>query len=350
MKIIKTNHSRISEVDFDNLGFGDVFSDHILSMKYKDDAWQPPEIIPFGEFGVLPSLVSLHYGQTVFEGFKAFCTKEGAAHIFRPDKHHERLNRSCQRLCIPETDYETFINGLETLLDLDRNWIPHQKGGALYIRPIVFAADSHLGLRPSETFRLIVMTSPVSDIFDRSTPIKLMTPGNFVRAVEGGLGEAKTAANYAAALRPLREASQKGYAQILWLDGVERKYIEEAGIMNIFFLIDDELITPPLSGTILPGVTRDTVIHLAKLWNINISERRISIDEVLRASQDGSLQEAIAVGTAAVILAIGEIRHQDHSIIINQGKFGPLSQRLYNEITAIHYGETDDKFGWCHPI
>ena len=350
MDIIKTKHSRINEVDFDNLGFGNIFSDHIFSLTYQDGAWGSPQIIPFEEFSISPALISLHYGQIVFEGFKAFCTKNGTAHIFRPNKHHERFTKSCQRLCIPEIDYETFLNGLETLLNVDRNWIPGQRGGALYIRPIVFATASSLDVRPSDTYRLIILTSPVQDIFDRSAPVKLMTPGKYVRAVVGGLGEAKTPANYAAALLPLREANQQGYTQILWLDGVERKYIEEAGMMNIFFLIDDELITPPVSGTILPGVTRDSVIHLAKAWNLNVSERKISIDEVLSASEEGRLQEAIAIGTAAVVLAVGEIRHQDHSIIINDGKIGQLSQRLYDEIAGIHYGEKADRFGWCHPI
>lgn len=350
MDIIKTTHSRINDVDFDNLGFGNVFSDHIFSLTYQDGKWGSPQIVPFGQFSIAPSLISLHYGQMVFEGFKAFCAKSGSAHIFRPDKHHERLNKSCQRLCIPEIDYETFINGLETLLNVDRNWIPSQRGGALYIRPIVFATDSSINVYPSHTYRLIIMTSPVQDIFDRSAPIKLMTPGKYVRAVVGGLGEAKTPANYAASLLPLQEARQQGYTQILWLDGVERKYIEEAGVMNIIFLIDDELITPPINGTILPGVTRDSVIQLAKAWNLNVSERKISIDEVLLASQEGRLQEAIAVGTAAVVLAVGEIRHQDYSMIINDGKFGPLSQKLYDEIAGIHYGEIADKFGWCHPI
>jgi branched-chain amino acid aminotransferase len=348
--IIRANHSRIGDVDFENLGFGATFSDHMFSLEYYDGKWRSPQIIPFGKIELLPSACSLHYGQMVFEGFKAFCTQNSAINVFRPDKHHERLNNSCRRLCIPEIDFELFMSGLDTLLNLDRAWIPPQKGSALYIRPLLLATESTLNVRPANAYRFIIMTSPVSPYFDRSSTLKLITTSEYARSAKGGLGAAKTPANYSAGLQPMQEAVEQGFDQILWLDGAEGKYVEEAGVMNIFFLIDDELITPPLEGTILPGVTRDTVIYLAKDWNIKVVERRISIDEVISASKEGRLQEAFGAGTAAIIFSIGQIRHHDHAIIINGGQSGRLSQRLYREITALHYGEKADKFGWCHQI
>ena len=350
IQITKAKHSRIKEINFENLGFGEVFSDHMLSMEYRNGRWELPQIIPFGKIEIYPSLCSLHYGQVVFEGLKAFRTKSGI-NIFRPEKYHERLNRSCQRLCIPQIDYDVFISGIKELLKLDRNWIPAKKGNSLYIRPFVFGTDNFLGVKTSSSYRFMIITSPVGAYYKEGfNPIRLITSGEYVRAVKGGLGAAKAPANYASSLLPAEEAKKKGFSQVLWLDGIERKYIEESGAMNIFFLIDSGLVTPPLEGSILEGVTRNSVIHLAKDLGIDVRERRISIDEILSAAEAGKLKEAFGTGTAAVISPVGEIQYNGTLVTINGGGTGPLSQRLYDEITGIQYGDREDRFGWCYSI
>jgi branched-chain amino acid aminotransferase len=351
MEVIKTKKSRRDQIDFENLGFGEIFSDHMLIMDYKDGEWGSAQIVPYGPIEVFPALCSFHYGQIIFEGLKGFYTRMGAINIFRPQKYHERMNRSCQRLCIPEISFDNFIEGLKELVTLDREWVPKKRGYSLYIRPFIFASDNFLGVRVSETYRFMIITSPVGAYYREGlNPVRLITPGEFTRAAKGGLGEAKTPANYAATLLPAEEAKKKGFTQVLWLDGKERKYVEEVGTMNLFFLIGDKLITPSLGGSILAGVTRDTVIHLAREWKIKIVERRISIDEVFKTSKEGKLREVFGTGTAAVISPVGEIHHNDNRIVINEGKIGPLSQRLYDEITGIQYGEKLDKFGWTFLI
>jgi len=350
MKILKIKKSRLSETDFGNLGFGEVFSDHMLSVDYENGTWKSPQIMPFGKIEILPSMCSLHYGQVVFEGLKAFYTNKGIQ-VFRPEKFHERLNKSCCRICIPEIDYDIFIEGLVELLKLDRDWIPRKRGNSLYIRPFVFATDSFLGVKVSKTYRFMIITSPVGAYYKEGfNPIRLITSGNYVRAVKGGIGAAKAPANYAASLLPAEEAKKKGYSQVLWLDAIENKYIEESGAMNVFFLIDEKLVTPPLEGTILEGVTRNSVIHLAKDWGMEVEERRISIDEVMSASNEGRLREVFGTGTAAVISPVGGIQHNDTTININSGEIGEFSQKMYDEITGIQYGEKKDRFGWCHSI
>ena len=351
MEIIKIQKSRRDQIDFENLGFGEVFSDHMLSMEYNDREWLSPQIIPFGPLQIYPSMCSLHYGQIIFEGLKAFYTRMGAINIFRPEKYHERMNLSCQRLCIPKMGFDLFMDGIRELVTLDKEWVPRKRGYSLYIRPFIFATDNFLGVNISGTYRFMIITSPVGAYYKEGiNPVKLITPGDYIRAAKGGLGAAKTPANYAATLLPAEEAKKKGFTQVLWLDGVERKYVEEVGTMNLFFLINDELITPPLEGTILPGVTRDSVINLARDWKIKVLERRISIDKIFKASKEGKLKEAFGTGTAAVISPVGEIHHNENRITVNEGKIGPLSQKLYDEITGIQYGEKADKFKWCHFI
>jgi branched-chain amino acid aminotransferase len=348
MEIMKTKKSRRDQIDFENLGFGEVFSDHMLIMDYRDGEWSSPQIVPYGPIEVFPAMCSLHYAQIVFEGLKAFYTRMGAINIFRSQKYHERMNQSCQRLCIPEMSFDLFMDGLKELVTLDKEWVPKKRGYSLYIRPFIFATDSFLGVKISETYRFMIITSPVGAYYKEGiNPVKLITPVDYIRAAKGGLGAAKTPANYAATLLPAEEAKKKGFTQVLWLDGVEKKYVEEVGTMNLFFLIGDELITPPLEGTILPGVTRDSVIHLARDWKIKVLERRISIDEIFKASKEGKLKEVFGTGTAAVISPVGEIHHNNDRIVINEGKIGPLSQKLFDEITGIQYGEKVDKFGWC---
>jgi branched-chain amino acid aminotransferase len=351
MKITKVAQSKIGEVDFDNLSFGEVFSDHMFSVDFEHGRWQTPEIVPYGPIEVYPALATLHYGQAIFEGLKAFATESGSVQVFRPHKYHERMNRSCRRLCIPEVDLEVFLSGITELVALDRAWVPGKRGYALYIRPFIFASEGHIGLRVSESYRFMIIASPVGAYYKEGiNPVRLITSGEYVRAVRGGVGAAKTPANYAASLLPAEEAKKKGFTQVLWLDAVEHRYVEEVGTMNMFFLVGDELVTAPLEGTILAGVTRDSVIHIAKDWGLKVSERQISIDEVMAAAQSGALKEAFGTGTAAVISPVAAIQHQETLITIGDGKTGKLSRELYDEITALQYGEKPDRFGWCLPV
>lgn len=351
IEITKVSQSRLTEGLLDNPGFGHIFSDHMCMMDYANGGWHAPKILPFGDMAISPALCTLHYGQAIFEGLKAFYTKDGSINVFRPEAYHSRMNRSAARLCIPPINQDVFISGLTELLRLDREWVPKSHGFSLYIRPFIFASDNYLGVKVSDTYRFMIITSPVGAYYKEGmNPIKLMTSGEFVRAVRGGLGEAKTPANYAASILPAEEAKKKGFTQVLWLDGVERKYIEEVGTMNIFFLINDELVTPALSGSVLSGITRDSVMTLARQWGVKVSEKRLSIDELFAASDNGTLREVFGTGTAAVISPVGEIRHNDKNIVINNNKIGAFSQKVYDHITAIQYGDEPDKLGWCYKI
>jgi branched-chain amino acid aminotransferase len=350
MEIVHASQSRLEQVDFDNLGFGRIFSDHMFMADYRNGAWQSMRITPYGNIEVPPSLCSLHYGQAIFEGLKAFRTLDGEISLFRPDKYQERFNRSGGRLCIPPVSRELFMEAVLGLCRIDREWTPKKRGSSLYIRPFVFAADSFLGVHAAEAYIFMVITSPVAAYYKEGlNPVRLITSGEYVRAVKGGLGEAKTPANYAASLLPAEKAQQQGFTQVLWLDAIEKKYVEEVGTMNIMFLIDGELVTPPLDGATLGGVTRLTVLELAAYWGTPVKERRVAIDEVLARAKDGSLREVFGTGTAAVISPVGLIRHGDETIIINEGRIGPFSQKLYDEITGIQYGERPDRFGWRYP-
>jgi branched-chain amino acid aminotransferase len=344
----KTKTSRVEDVDLDNPGFGRIFSDHMLEVKYSDEAWQEPVIKPYGPVEATPALNTLHYGQSVFEGLKAYFVDDARIHLFRPEKNYERLIRSSQRMCIPPISKEVFFQGLETLIRLDHKWVPRKAGNSLYIRPFVCAWDSVIAAKASEQYRFYIITSPVGAYYAR--PVKLVTSQKFVRAVKGGIGEAKTAGNYAASMYPARMAQQRGYDQVLWLDAFEHRYVEEVGTMNIFFLIDDVLITPPLEGTILPGVTRDSVIRLAKSWDIEVQERRITIDEVMEAGAEGRLQEVFGAGTAAVISPVKEINHGDDTVAVHENKRGAVGQKLYDTITGIQAGKIDDPFDWVYKV
>ena len=292
--------SRINQVDFDNLGFGNCFSDHVFTMDYRDGAWRDPRIEPYGPITLEPGTAALHYGQLVFEGLKAFRGSDGQVRLFRPDANAARLYHSCERLCIPPVDRGLFCQAIETLVAVDRQWIPTRPGQALYIRPLILGTEAHLDVRPSREYRLIIMTSPVREYFAGGfSPIALKVEERYTRAAPGGMGFAKTAGNYAASLLPTAEAQAAGYNQVLWLDGREHRYVEEVGQMNIFFHLGEKVVTAPLGGTILPGVTRDAVITLLNEWRIPIEERPITIDEVIDASKNGQLHEAFGSGTAA---------------------------------------------------
>lgn len=339
--------SRLPTVDFDQLGFGNVFSDHMFTMDYSDGRWHSPTIKPYGPLQIDPAAASIHYGQSVFEGLKAFRGADGKIRLFRPDMNAKRLNGSCRRLCIPIVDRAGFVEAVRRLVWLDRNWIPSVRGQSLYIRPLIFGTEPHLDVRPSENFKLVVMTAPVRTYYMSNTVgIALKVQDVFTRAAPGGTGFAKTAGNYGASLFPGHQARTEGYDQALWLDGAEHRYIEEVGQMNIFFRLRDRVITPALRGTILPGVTRDSVIQLLADKGVTVEERLIEIDEIVAAAKSGDLLEAFGCGTAAVVMPISRIGYKDREIEINSSINERLTAALYDEITAIQFGEIEDRHDW----
>ena len=351
LKIIKTSQSRLGTIDFDNLEFGTTFSDHMFMARYGGGKWNEPKIVPYGSIEVFPSMCTLHYGQAIFEGLKAFRRADGGISLFRPESYQARFNRSGARLCIPPVDRELFMNAIANLCKVDDGWVPQKRGSSLYIRPFIFATDNFIGVHVSHSYLFMVITSPVGAYYKEGlNPVRLITSGQYARAVKGGVGAAKTLGNYAASLLPAEEAQKKGFTQVLWLDALEKKYIEEVGTMNIMFLIDGELITPPLEGSILGGITRDSVIQLARHWGVKVTERQISIDEVLAKAKDGGLQEVFGTGTAAVISPVGCISHENDLVTINGERIGAFSQKLYDEITGIQYGERPDPFGWRYDL
>ena len=335
-----------------NLGFGTLFTDHMVNMDYSlDDGWHAARIEPYGSIEMDPATMFLHYGQGVLEGLKAYRTDAGQIQLFRPQENLKRLNRSCRRLCIPEVDEDFALQSLKQLIALEKDWVPGAPETSLYIRPTIIAMDPFLGVRAAHTYRYFIILSPVGAYYPEGfNPIKILVTSDYVRAVRGGVGEAKTPGNYAASLLAGERAHDAGYTQVLWLDGVEQKYLEEVGSMNIFFVIDDEIITPELNGSILPGVTRKSVIALAKHWNQKVTERQISIDELIDAHAAGSLQEVFGAGTAAVISPVGEIKYGDHVITINDNQIGPVAQKYYTAITDIQYGKAEDPLGWVVPV
>jgi branched-chain amino acid aminotransferase len=294
----------------DKLAFGTTFTDHMFNMDYSvDKGWHNPRIEPLTDLSLSPATMVLHYGQAIFEGLKAYKTQNGEIRLYRPRDNFKRMNKSARGLCIPEIDIDSMMENLKALLKLEADWIPESPGTSLYIRPTIIATDPYLGVRASYTYRFFIILSPVGPYYSAGfNPVNIWISKDHVRAVRGGIGEFKTPGNYAASLFASEEAKKAGYAQVLWLDGVERKYIEEVGAMNIFFCINDELITPELNGSILPGITRQSVITLAKRWGLKVSERKISIDELIKAHGDGSLKEAFGSATAAVISPVGEMR------------------------------------------
>lgn len=331
------------------LGFGVFFTDHMFVMDYTEDrGWHDPAIVPYGPLEMDPAAMVLHYGQAVFEGLKAFRDPNGRILLFRPDQNIKRLNRSDDRVCIPALDEDFVLQALKQLIQIDAYWVPSAPCTSLYIRPFTFATEPHLGVRPSKTYKFIIILSPVGSYYACGlAPTRIYIEDEYVRAVRGGIGFTKATANYAASLKAQVKAQELGYAQVMWLDGIERKYIEEIGTSNAFFLIGDKLVTPdPSGGSILSGVTRDSVIQLAKSWGIEVEERNISIQELCDAQADGSLKEAFASGTAAVISPVGEFNWAGSKIIVNKGEIGPLAQRLYDTLDAIQTGKAEDPFGW----
>lgn len=334
--------------DEKSLGFGVHFTDHMLVMSYREgEGWQEPQIKKYGDFSVDPAAMSLHYGQAIFEGLKAYRGQDDQIFLFRPADNLHRMNDSATRMCMPNIPVDDVLDAMKKLLDIDRDWVPRTAGASLYIRPTMIATEAALGVRPAKEYLFFIILSPVGAYYPEGfNPVKIYVTDNYVRAVKGGVGNVKTAGNYAASIMAALEANDKGYTQVLWLDAVERKYVEEIGTSNIFFMINGELITPALSGSILPGITRNSVINLAKKWDITVTERPISIDEVISTLEDGSLQEIFASGTAAVISPVGALNYKDKEFSINNEKTGPLAQRLFDELQGIQFGDRHDHFNW----
>lgn len=330
------------------LAFGTIFTDHMFMMNYsKDLGWHDARVVPYAPITLAPSSMVFHYGQEMFEGLKAYRTKEGKVLLFRPEKNIERANNTNKRICIPEIPEEDFLDAIKTVVKTDEAWIPTKPGTSLYIRPFIIATDPFLGVRPSDTYLFMIILSPVGAYYPEGlNPVKIWIEDEYVRAVKGGIGEAKTGANYVASLRSQVKAHDEGYSQVLWLDGVERKYIEEVGAMNIFFKINGTIVTPELNGSILPGVTRDSVIKLCKEWGLPVEERKISIDEIHKAHQDKTLEEVFGSGTAAVISPVGTLRWEDEVMQVKDGGIGEYSRKLYDTITGIQLGDLEDTFNW----
>jgi branched-chain amino acid aminotransferase len=354
IRIEKTAHpkKKLSDDEILNIPFGKVFSDHMLLVDYKEGkGWHDARIVPYGPLALEPSACCLHYGQLIFEGLKAYKTADGSVVMFRPDQNMARMNKSCERMCIAQIDEQEMTKAIAKLVEIEAAWVPSAPSTSLYIRPFILANESFLGIHPSNSFLFTVILSPVGPYYKGGLePIRIYVENDYVRAVRGGTGFAKCAGNYAASLKSQVEAEKEGYSQVLWLDGTERKYVEEVGSMNVFFVIDGEVVTPELNGSILPGITRKSVIEVVKSWNIPISERRISVEDLIRAYESGKLQEAFGAGTAAVISPIGELKYKDTVMYINDGKIGPISQKLYDEITGIQTCTKEDKFGWVYKV
>ena len=336
----------------ETLLFGRVFTDHMFTMEYSPEkGWHDPQIMPYGPFQMDPATMVLHYSQSVFEGMKAYKTPEGKVVLFRPEMNFKRLNISDERLCIPEIDVDFAITALKELIKVDQDWIPTAPGTSLYIRPFTMGIDKSLGVTPSAHCKFAIILSPVGPYYKEGiNPVKIYVEDEYVRAVKGGIGYTKATANYAASLKGQQKAMQLGYAQVLWLDGVERKYVEEVGAMNVFFKIGGELITPSLEGSILAGVTRDSVIQIARSMGVKVTERKLSIQEIFEAADKGTLEEAFGSGTAAIITPIGLLSWEDRSITIAEGKNGEFTMKVYKELTGIQNGVLEDKFGWVSPV
>lgn len=336
----------------EKLGFGQIFSDHMFLMDYSPSkGWYNPQILPVDNLMTHPASSFIHYGQTIFEGLKAFKTVENEIVIFRPETHIERLNNSAKRICMPQVDVKFVLEALAELVRIESDWIPANRGESLYIRPFMYGLDPALGVRPSKDYRLVILLSPVGAYYPEGfKPVKILVQDDYVRAVRKGLGECKTAANYAASLLATEEAIKKGFTQVLWLDGVHQKFVEEVGTMNIFINFKDEVVTPKLNGSILPGVTRRSVIQILNEWGIKITEREISIDEIINEYEKGNLVGLFGSGTAAIISSVGWLTYKDKNMTFNNGEPGELDVKLFNELISIHHGEKEDTHSWIFNV
>ena len=348
IKITRTETPKAKPVPGQKLGFGKIFTDHMFVMNYTEgQGWHDPRVVPFQNISLSPAAMVYHYGQEMFEGLKAYKGDDGEVYLFRPDMNAKRTNASNERLVIPQLPEEDFVQAVKAVVDVDRDWVPTEPGTSLYIRPFIIATDEFLGVAPSKTYLFMIILAPSGAYYESGlAPVGIWIEDEYVRAVRGGMGYAKTGGNYAASLIAQQKAHDAGYSQVLWLDGVERKYIEEVGAMNIFFKINGTVITPELNGSILPGITRNSVLELCRSWGYPVEERKISADELIEAQKNGTLEECWGTGTAAVISPVGKLRYVDEVMTINGGNIGELSQKLYDTITGIQTGKLEDPRGW----
>ena len=348
--ITKTNAPKERPADESKLGFGRIFTDHMFLMDYnKEEGWHDARIVPFGPMPIHPASTVLHYGAEIFEGMKAYRAADGSIRMFRPMENIKRLNNSAERLCLPQIDEEACLDILNTIVELEKDWVPHADGTALYLRPFLFGNDPHLGVHAVNNATFAVICSPVGAYYAEGlNPVKIAIESEDVRAVRGGTGYAKCGGNYAASLRAGERAERNGYTQVLWLDGVERKYIEEVGAMNVMFKINNKIITPALTGSVLPGITRKSCVELLKDWGYEVEERLFSVDELFDALEKGELEEAWGTGTAAVVSPIGNLYYKGKSYTVSDNKIGALTQKLYDNLTAIQWGKAEDPHGWSH--
>lgn len=344
IKITKATSSKLSTVDFENLPFGKTFSDHMLIADYADGEWKNFEIVPFGDIGLSPAISSLHYGQAFFEGLKAYKHDDGEISIFRPDKNAKRFNKSAERMCMPALPEEMFIQSIAAVVDLDRNWVPSKAGYTLYIRPFMFATDPYLGVAPSTTYKFMVLLCPTGPYFSKNLNVKIET--EYTRSAEGGFGYAKAAGNYAGSLYPGKKATEQGFDQILWTDAKTHQYVEEMGAANAMFVINEKLVTPSTRDTILDGITRDSIITIAKDWGMEVEERRVSVAEIVEAIKDGSCTDAFGAGTAATIASVAEISFEGKSYTLPDPAKSVFANKMRKTLDDIKYGRTADTRGW----
>ena len=349
MDIIKTEVSRVSSVDFNNIPFGKIFSDHMFMVDYKDGKWQQPQIRPYGNLEMSPAISGLHYGQAIFEGLKAYRREDGKILVFRPLDNFNRMNRSAERMCMPDFPEDLFMGALDKLLSLDKDWVPSAEGCSLYIRPVMFATTAEIKVKTAEEYKFVILTCPVGPYYPE--PVRVLIQQKFTRACEGGVGYAKAAGNYGAALYPAKLAQDKGYHQLIWTDAKEHKYIEESGTMNIMFRLGDTLVTPPLNfNTILPGITRDSVLELARNRGMQIEERSVTVDEIVDACKSGLLLEAFGAGTAATIAHIEVIGYNGTDYQLPEVTEQSFSSILLDELTSLRIGKKEDPYGWVYEI
>ncbi|MBQ8322188.1 MAG: branched-chain amino acid aminotransferase [Clostridia bacterium] len=351
IKITKTKNPGVMPKESE-LGFGRVFSDHMFVMDWEEGiGWHNERIIPFGNISLHPASTVLHYGAEIFEGLKAYRTESGSIQLFRPLENIKRMNTSAERMCLPQLDEDMALEILEAFVKLEERWVPYSFGTSLYLRPYMFGNDESLGVHTVKRATYMIIASPSGSYYKEGiNPVKIMIENEDVRTVRGGTGYAKCGGNYAASTRAGERASKKGYSQVLWLDGVERKYIEEVGAMNVMFKINGEIVTPALTGSILPGITRKSCIEVLKSFGYKVSERLLSVDELIGALKEGKLEEAWGTGTAAVVSPIGKLMYDDVEYDVNGGKIGEVTQKLYDTLTGIQWGKLDDKFGWVYKL
>ena len=352
IKIVRTTEPKAKPQDESKLGFGKIFTDHMFLMDYTaGEGWHDARIVPYGPIQLDPAAMVLHYAQEVFEGMKAYRAKDGRILLFRPEENFKRLNNSNRRLCIPLLDEGFCLDCLKKLVEIEKDWVPSLEGTSLYIRPFIIATDPQVGVSPAKHYLFIIILSPVGAYYPEGlNPVKIYVETKYTRTVRGGTGEAKTGGNYAASLIAQEEAHEQDYSQVLWLDGVEKKYIEEVGTMNVFFVLGDTVVTPALEGSILPGITRKSTVQLLRSWGLKVEERRLALSEIEAAADSGQLKEVFGTGTAAVISPVGHLKIGDKVITIHGGKIGSLSQRIYDTLTGIQWGNLEDEFGWVEEV